>query len=155
MSTLSEKSENRTAVAVQLNYADGDLQVCVTPKNQDRFAIKIELAIEFLKEGIVRERFPKQLNLLMNQLSSWIISRDKEISRAYLTMRDESLCFLVERRVATYDESFEDALSDLDIQISDDSDLEGIRFCSMALPPISDDALESFLHPKFQIRFDR
>ncbi len=88
-------------------------------------------------------------------VNSWIVSRNQEVSRAYLTMRDESLCFLVERKVAQYDPSFEDALSDLDIKISEDSDLDGIGVYSMALPPVSDDALESFLHPKFQIRFDR
>lgn len=153
--SISTLSENRIAAAVQLSYVDGDSQVCVTPKDQDRFALKINIAIELLKEGVGRERFVNQVNLLMRQLSSWIVSHGQEVSRAYLTMRDESLCFLVERKVAKYDSAFEDALSDLDIQISEDSDLEGLVLYSMALPPISDDALESFLHPKFQIRFDR
>ena len=61
-------------------------------------------------------------------VNSWIVSRNQEVSRAYLTMRDESLCFLVERKVAQYDPSFEDALSDLDIQISEDISNEGLCF---------------------------
>jgi hypothetical protein len=147
--------DKRIAAAVQLSHVDGEKQVCVTPKDHDRFALKVDIAIELLKEGIGRERFANQLKVMMRQLSDWIVSHDSEVSRAYLTMRDESLCFLVERKSPRYDADFEDALSDLDIQISDDSDLEGIELYSMAIPPVSDSALESFLHPKFQIRFDR
>lgn len=146
---------NRTAAAVQLSHIDSDKQVCVVPKDEDRFALKVDLAIELLKEGVGREKFRNQLRLLMKMLSKWIIEHDSEVSRAYLTLRDESLCFLVERQVAKYDGAFEDALSELDLQISNDGDFEEIELYSMAVPPVSDSALESFLHPRFQIRFDR
>ena len=155
MVEIESTSETRTAAAVQLTWQDNDKHVVVTPKDQDRFAVKVETAIEVLKANSQREQFKSKLNLLINQLSIWIKMHNHQIQRAYLTLRDDSLSFVVEKTVPQYDADFEDQLSALDLEIAGDSDLEGIHIHSIALPPVGDSSLESFLHPQFQIRFDR
>ncbi len=92
------------------------------------------------------------MKLLMKTLVGWLEKR-MDIDQAFLTLRDGSLAFVVVRNKSHYDADFEDCLSELDIQISEDVDLNLIELDVIALPEVSRNGLRSFLHPEVSFTF--
>lgn len=137
---------------MQLDWANEAGQVTVTPHDKSRFIIKVRQAVEACRAAQRADDFAAQLNLLLGQLATWL--QDKTgIESAYLTLRDGDFLFLVVRSECSYDRDFEDSLSDLDLQIAQDADLDLIKVDTMALPRVSDEALRSFLDPHFVLEY--
>lgn len=143
---------NKQRNAVQLDWRDEDGYVTVTPSDESRFAIKIRRAVEILQVGANLDEFKAQFQVLLSVLAGWLKTR-KDIADAYITTNDGTLAFLVVRNIATYDEEFEDSLSDLDMDIANDVDLDKVRIRAISLPSVSDEALASFLDPAFSLRY--
>lgn len=137
-----------------LEYSDEGGMVTVTPKDRDRFSIQLNRAIEILQRAAKAEQFRSQFSLLLRTLAEWLKSRD-DVQSAHVTLRDGSLLFLVMRKSADYDEAFEDELSDLDVAIANDTDLDLIRLNIMSLPCVSNDGLRSFLDPNLALTYFR
>lgn len=134
--------------AVELDRLSG------VPRDKKRFAVQKEAAIEFLRVAHRAKQFEKQLNLLLGNLAEWINANREHIRDAYLTLQDGSLAFVVVRNVARYDAAFEDALTDLDFEIANDPSLGLIKLNAVALPPVSGEALLSFLDRRFVLSYD-
>jgi len=134
-------------------WTNRDGNVTVTPEDEDRFTIKVGRAIEALNLAKQQDSFHSQLSLLLRVLADWISEHDG-IQNAHLTMRDGALSFVVVRSCGGYDEAFEDELSELDIQIAKDVDLDLIRLNVLCLPGASDEAIESFLDPSFLLTYN-
>lgn len=132
--------------AVELDWFADDDVVRVTPRDQNRFDIQKDFAIDILQKARESEHFQKQFDLLLQRLAEWVNAHHQKIEQAVLTVQDGVLCFIVVRREVKYDESLQDELADLDIEIANDSALKLIGFKTLALPNLSsDDALKSFL----------
>ena len=139
------KTEEQQGI-VQLDWADIDGSVTVTPENEDRFNLKIRRAIEACKEAVDADQFGLQFRILLKRLAEWRASRT-DVQDAYVTVRDGRFVFLVVRNRPEYDAEFEDSLSALDLAIANDTDLERIHLDAMAVPPASRESLASFLNP--------
>lgn len=137
---------------VQLRWELRDDLIVVTPYDQDRFAIKVNRAIEILQQANRREEFERQFNLLLRELASWLNGR-RDVEKAIVTHRDGALSFVVVRKGAEYDEAFEDALSDLDFDLARDPDLNLIRMNAVGLPQVSESALAAFVDPDFALSY--
>ena len=137
---------------VQLDWSNDNGQITVTPRDEDRFTIKMRRAIEVLQRAEKGDLFNTQFQLLMSILASWTSQR-QDVERSYITIRDGRLAFVVVRNESAYCEEFEDELSDLDIRIANDVDLNLIELDAIGLPKISSPALKSFLHPEFNLAF--
>ncbi len=98
------------------------------------------------------DSFTAQFNLLLRTLAKWI-NDTSGIARAYLTLRDGTLAFVVIRESSEYDDEFEDALSELDFRISKDPDLGLIKIDAMALPSASEASVSSFLDEGFVFEY--
>jgi hypothetical protein len=140
-----------TAV-VQLEWREKDGSIVVTPRDGDRWVIRLNRAIEILGQSGKRERFEHQTKLLQKLLAEWI-NGHTGISSAYLTVRDGAFAFIIVRDTCEYDDEFEDELSALDLRIAEDPDLDLVELNTLALPNISAEALSSFLHPEFKVTF--
>ena len=127
--------------------------VIVTPRDQDRFVIKVQRAIELLQQASQAEKFQRQFNLLLRVLAEWLRGRT-DIERAYLTHRDGALAFVVVRKSVQYDDDFEDQISAVDFLIANDPDLDLIKMDAIGLPMASESAVSSFLDPGFVLQFD-
>lgn len=147
MSDLSEKVR-----AIQLDWTVQDGMVVVTPRDEDRFSIRLNDAIEILRKADKEKPFRGQLKLLMKQLAEWLRDRD-DVRTAYLTIRDGAFAFVVIRTSVAYDEAFEDELSELDFRIANDPDLTLISLHTMSLPSISAAASQSFLDNAFTLEY--
>jgi hypothetical protein len=126
--------------------------VTVTPRDQDRFVIKVRRAIEILRQAARAEQFERQFTLLLRILAQWLEERT-DIERAYLTHREGALAFVVVRNSSESDEECADALSDLDFRIANDPDLDLIKMDAIALPLASDSTVSSFLDPSFVFEY--
>jgi hypothetical protein len=130
-------------------FAEGDV-VTVTPRDQKRFEIQKDRAIQILQ--IADER-GKQFEFLVDRLVRWISDNENGIDNAYLTLQDGTLAFVVVRRETRYDEDFQDELADLDFAIANDTELDLIRLKTLALPNVGPTALKSFLDQRLILSF--
>lgn len=147
MSSLITKNSTKV---VQVNALDDDGIVTVTLSNEDRFSIRMRRAAEILQLGNRLDELTQQFKVLLNVLANWLKDRT-DISSAHITQRDGALACVVVRTVAEYDPDFEDALSDLDMEIANDPDLNLVRLRMVSLPCVSEDSLLSFLDPTFSL----
>lgn len=138
---------------VQLNWINRDGNITVTPVDEDRFTIKVGRAIELLNLAKQQESFQNQLQLLLRILADWLSERDG-VRQAHVTIRDGALTFVVVRATAEYDEAFEDALSELDISIANDVDLNLVKMNALCLPDASDASIATFLDPSFLLTYN-
>ena len=125
----------------------------VTPRNQQRFDIQKNRAIEILQRAKEPDRFQQQFNLLLNRLAEWLVDRQTKISQAIVTLQDGTLVFVVVRKAAKYDEQFEDELAEMDFAIANDPDLDLIELKTLALPNVSGEALRSFLDERLILSY--
>lgn len=138
-------SAAKTKSWIQLDCKDQDARVVVTPDDGDRFAITMELAIRGCKIASQLDKFNKQLSILMGHLADWTDQYIEDIDKVYLGIKDDGLQFLVVRRSKRYNRDLEDALTNLDIAIAQDSDLDLIQLSVLALPKTSTASVQSFL----------
>lgn len=131
----------------QLRYEDRDGMVVVTPEDEDRFAITVEAAIQACQVFREQALFRLQFKQTLQKVAEWLNDHADDVAQAYLTVRDAGLLFLVARKSNRYDQHFEDDLTELDIQIAQDQELNLIRLSVLAIPDASEDSVASFLAP--------
>ncbi len=152
----AEKLQSQELIrTVELDWfaCDQDDKVVVTPRDQQRFEIQMDVAIRILQMANEESLFQKQLRLLLTHLGSWINRHRSAIRNAYLTLHDSALAFVVVRTRPSYDAEFEDALSDVDLEIANDPALSLITLHTLALPPVSEAGLLSFVDRRFVLSY--
>lgn len=137
---------------LQLDWAAEAGAVTVTPRNPDRYSLKMQQAIVWLQRAGEPHAFDAEFRLLLNRLAEWLHHR-VGVRNAFVTIRDGGLMLVVVTSSATYDEAFEDSLTELDIEIAKDVDLARLRLDVFSLPDASQSALESFLNPEFILEY--
>ncbi|WP_145944510.1 hypothetical protein [Fuerstiella marisgermanici] len=142
-----ESSLQKKAVVVDWYSEHETIQVF--GRNQSRFEIQKDRAIEALQVAKQREQFDKQLNLLIGKTFEWLVSGVSGVESIYLTLRDSRLMLVVIAEVAECQDDLEDSVTEFDITVAEDSDLDLIRMNSMVLPNASDEALNSFFDERF------
>ncbi len=119
-------------------------QVLVETGDEDRFLMTVEAAAHACKVYGKIAEVGKQLRKLLVKLQDWL--KDKgDVREAYLTPRDSGMLFLIVRKTKKFDAAFEDALSDLDLDVANDEAFDLIRLSVLALPATSEDSVKSFL----------
>lgn len=131
---------------LELEWSEESDQLSVPHAVVDRYEIRKRRYARALQIAERLEEFDEQFSVLINALVRWMHKRS-DIAGGYLTMRDGSFLFAVVRTACEYDEEFEDSLSDLDIKLANDGDLNLLKVDAIGLPPASDAALSSFLDP--------
>jgi hypothetical protein len=144
---------SQLANIVEIDWFDNNDAIVVTPRNQKRFTIQKDRAIEALRLVKDAERFTPQFDLLLEKLALWVKERANDIRAAIVTLQDNSLVFVVMQSSIPYDEQLQDALADLDFVIAQDTDLDLIRLRTVMLPLVDNDALGSFLDPRMVLQY--
>ena len=150
MSTAIAFSELSNFVAI--DWYDENDEIVVTPRNQLRFTIQKDRAIEALRVVKDAERFTLQFQLLLEKLGRWVKERTSDIQRAIITLQDNSLMFVVVQAENQYHEQLQDDLAELDFSIAQDTDLDLMRLRTVMLPPVDNDGLESFVDPRMVLQ---
>lgn len=130
--------------AIQLRFGEND-RVVVTPENEDRFALTMDEAVKACRAWESHQRFERQFRILIDVLKEWVQRHHDRVSQAHVTIRDGGLLFLVVMRKSHHDETLDESLTELDIEIANDPDLDLIRLSVLAIPNASEDNIASFL----------
>ena len=116
MSTALVSSE--LANVVEIDWFDDNDRIVVTPRNQLRFSIQKDRAIDALRLAKDAERFELQFDLLLGKLGRWVKERASKIHKAIVTLQDNSLVLVVVQVNERYDEEIQDDLAELDFAIA-------------------------------------
>ena len=143
------RPDRRRPFVALMPSRDGE-HVTVETEGEDRFTVRRAKAVEYLRMASRQEQFERQFDVLLNELDAWVRS-EPGAARAYLTARDEALLFVAVTDRAECDPDFEDRLSELDLRLHRDPDLDLIRLNVMAFPNVSRDVLNDFLDPDFSL----
>ncbi len=140
---------------LQLTYRGGPDRVVITPADEDRFVLSREEAIRACQAYAEKQRFASQFHLLLKTLARWLSEHEDQVKQAFLTERDKGLLFLVVQREPRYDEQLENDLTELDLQIAQDTDLRLIPLSVLAVPDAGQEVPLTFLSPQLRIQFIR
>jgi len=142
---------------IRLDYHAADpREVVVTPKDNDRFVGSVKEIATACHAGIPLIEFTNQLEkTLVPKLAEWLAEQGDKVHRAFISVREGRLFFLVVQYAAAYDRELTDALTKIDLDIARDAGLDMIRLEVMALPRVSDEDAYSFLDPQFIMVFKR
>jgi hypothetical protein len=138
---------------VQLDARNEHGVVTVTPNDKDRFVLRVGEAILACQRAKAGEDDRQRFDLLLKRLAEWVLGRT-DVREAFLTAREGGLCFVAVRMQSPYDAEFEDALTQLDIELAHDRDIK-FRVEVMSLPPVSPKTLLTFIHPDIALHIQR
>lgn len=138
--------------AIQLRWQETSREIVISPEDQDRFTATVEEAIKACQSSIQGfAKFQQAFKSLLTRLQSWISEHEKDVDSAYLSVRDAGLLFVVVRKGASYDRDFEDLLTQVDLEIANDSEFNTIRMNVLALPNCPSDSITAFVSPEYAI----
>jgi len=140
---------------IRLKWLERDRKILVEDADEDRFSMTVEEAIEACKvyEREKQPLFRKQFKMLLDFLGEWSFKRRNKLAKVFLTIRDAGLLFLVVTKRKTYDESFEEELTQLDIEVANKEDFSGILLSVQALPLCSSSNYDSFCYPERTLEY--
>ena len=138
---------------VELHFEDREGRVRIVPANRDLMTIPVAMAIEACRAFNQQIVFKDQFDMLVDCLGRWINGHREQIGDAYLTIRDAGLLFLVVHRATSYDDAFESALTDLDLEIANDDDYGLINLSVLGLPSVDEQSVHTFLSNKMALRY--
>lgn len=138
---------------IRLLFREADRKVFVEPEDQDRYMQTVAQVLNALHDAQDKNKAIEQFGVLKDRLGSWVQERKDKIEQAFLTFRDSDLLFLIIRREVGYDTEFEDELSDLELEIANNEELDQIEIEALALPRVEPGVAESFLSSLFRLEY--
>ena len=94
-----------------------------------------------------------RLRQLVKLLWEWAHEHSEDIDRAFLTVRDRGLLFLVVMKGRKHNEELEECLTDLDVQVANDPEFQSIFLSVLAIPKCGPDGYLSFIDPQLSLEY--
>jgi len=143
---------------IRLRAAEGDKQVVIEAPDGDAFVMTVRDVISACQRtqriDWERQDLKRLLTRLMSKLINWLREHKRAVERAFLTIRDADLLFLVLQKETVKDEELCDDIVGLDIEIAQDEELKFIPLSVLVLPPADENALGGFLNPQFTYQME-
>jgi hypothetical protein len=143
------KMASTASNAITLRFDDEQQRVVVHPDDSDRFVMTASEAAKALRmfDQLDVMRFHSQFQLLLNHLGTWMAKNRNKLQRGILTRCEVGLLFVVCGLTPSYDSDLEDLLSDLDIEVANNSDFSKIRLSVRSIPSATDESVVAFTDP--------
>jgi hypothetical protein len=135
-----------------LRQEDGG-SVMIHTKDGDRFGLPLDDVVKACQSAQQMKAFCQQVGMLLYRLSEWLGDRSPEIERAYLAIEPGGALFVVVRNSKRFDPAFEDALSMLDLEVTQDNTLDLMNLRVVALPLSSEETVASFVDLERSFRY--
>jgi len=146
-------SETRTE-PIRLVFSERDAHVVIEPADEDRFVMRVNEAIEACRVyEEFQSLFRQQLDYLKNTLGTWRREHMHAIEKAFLTLQDDRMLFLVVMAEKGYDSTLEDDLTELELRIAQDPACSRIKLDVQALPSCDEHAYVSFCNPAWMLEY--
>lgn len=141
---VSTNAANLSPV-IRLSASRADGKVLVHTDSNDKFLLTMEEAVKACRAWNHLAEFHRQMDELMGKLSEWVRENAHRAKEAYLGVKPSGLLFLVVMSGKKFDESLEDSLTDLDIEVANSRDFSHLRLDVMAIPDGPRDCIDSFM----------
>ena len=122
-----------------------DRKVMIVTKDGDRSVLPLEIVVRACKSVEKFMEYKRQFEDVLDRLAQWLAEHGSEVERAYVSPEPGGLMFAVIRKGRAFDPAFEEALSDIDLEIARDRDFNLIKLRAIALPESSEETISSFL----------
>lgn len=133
---------------------DEDTLLRFEAKDRDVFFKTINEAIKACRASERQVEFNAQFKeSLLPKLKKWLNTKQDKVKKAFLTVRDRGLLFIVIRKEMHYDDEFTTQLIDLDWEISHDPNFSTIDLEVLALPICDSDNFDSFCDSTYTLKF--
>ncbi len=116
----------------------------------ERFGLPMDAVVHACRAQGKMVEFSRQLNELLAKLDSWLRQRSTEVDRAALSLEPDGISFAVVRKDKAFNPEFEDALTELDVEIANDPLFNLIRLHVLALPYSAKETVNAFLEVQMQ-----
>lgn len=133
---------------------DMAIKALIAVHDKSRFEVQKDVAIKVLRAVPDRSRAVRQIDLLLERIGRWTSERREKLRDIYLTVQDSSFLLVLVQQAARHDDELEETLSELDVEIANDPDFELLKLNAILLPPVTEEALMSFLDPRFLLSYD-
>jgi hypothetical protein len=140
--TIQQETKRRSVVPLIEGEHD-DVQVIRL--DGDRFVTTAQEAINFLSLAGRAVEFQRQLKELLDRLYDWVEERKERIGSAYIAFGRDGLTLVIVQRAVAFDFTFEDQLTDLDLEVANEQLFRLIPFSTLLVPKVGDAVLKSFL----------
>jgi hypothetical protein len=137
--------DTQTQLAGWARARDGEHRLALQAMDGTTYPVSMEDVLDAHKSKQEVIEFTRQITAIMDRLSKWIALNPAHIERAYFGLDADRATFLVVRKGTQFDPDFEDLLSNLELQLSQDDAFSLIRLTTIALPHCSEDAVSSFI----------
>jgi len=142
---------------IRLKWSEKHRKIIVEGADEDRFFISVDEAIEACKiyDREKKALFRKQFEDLLDFLGEWAHQRRNKLEKVFLTIRDAGLLFLLITKRKTYDEHFEEDLTNLDLEIANSDEFSEVLLSIQALPFCNKSNYESFCYPERTLEYTK
>jgi len=138
---------------IELHFEDQDGKVRVVAPDRHVMIVPVSVAVEACRAYQDQIAFNDQFGNLLDRLARWIVDHKVQASQAFLTVHDAGLLFLVIQQSTEFDPDLENSLSELSLEIANDTDYSLIRLVVHALPNCGREVFESFLSSRMSLRY--
>lgn len=138
---------------IELHFEDQDGKVRVVAPDKHVMIVPVSVAVEACRAFQNQIAFNEQFSGLLDRLARWIIDQKGQVSQAFLTVHDAGLLFLVIQQGIEFDSDLESSLSELSLEIANDTDYSLIRLVVHALPNCGREIFETFLSSRMSLRY--
>lgn len=132
---------------IHLNWSD-EGHVAITDVNEDRFVLRIQRVVEACRKAdradAVSETIRAQLMVLTQRLRDWL-SEAPQVGALHLRACESGLMLVAVQENPENDPELDDKLTELDVSIAGDPDLNFLPLNVFVIPQISEDAQRSFV----------
>jgi hypothetical protein len=140
---------------IELHFENHGGRVRIVGPDNHVMIQSVEAAVEACRAYSGQMLFKTQFDQLLEKLGQWMEANATRVNSGYLTTQDSGLLFLVVTESRQYDDAVESALTELDLEIAQDSDFDLINLGVHAIPNASKDTVDSFVSSKMALRFVR
>ena len=137
-------NDTKTVKTIQIFEGDSG-QVLINQLNGDRFVLSIQEVINASGAFSRQRDLSKQFDILFQKLGEWSSLRRDAIRSSHLTIRDSGFLFVVVQKGTAFDEPLSNDLTDLDLEIAENRDLDLISLDVLAIPNSSSESLAAFI----------
>ncbi len=138
---------------IVLSWTQKDDNVMVETEDEDRYFMTVDEVIRACgAHGQGKHaRCQEQFSCLMKKLFTWSLDKKETIKKAFVTVQDHGLLFLVITNFVDFNRDFEEKLTDLDIEIARDENYSEIDLSVQSLPDCHRDNYQSFCDTEFTL----
>lgn len=154
MTTMTTQQSVQKLNPIVIDWFAEEETIEVTGQDNRRFEVQKDVAIKVLRAVQDRSRAVRQIDLLLERIGRWTSERRELLRDIFLTVQDSSFLLVLVQQAARHNDDLEECLSELDVEIANDPDFDLLKLNAILLPPVTEEALMSFLDPRFLLSYD-